>query len=458
MRSIRARLLAVLLGSTGLVWLLAVVWIYLSTQAEVERVLDARLMEAARMVNSLLTDRRADLALASIDGQNDAAEQSFTLVPQSYERQLSCQIWSLDGTLVGRSEHAPAGRLTEARSGFSETEVDGETWRVFAIENEVLGMRVMIGDSIRIRDRLVNDVIKGLVAPAALILPFLAGAIWLSVRRGMSPLNEMEHALASRDASDLRPLPETRLPKEIAPAVKALNGLFRRVAEARDREKSFTAFAAHELKTPLAGLKTQAQIALASGDGDVHAHALRQISAGVDRTSRLVRQLLDLAAVEGDAASPSVAAAVRPAELVGRIAGDLSSLSGPMIEVVYDSVDADRTLQFDPVLTTLAFRNLVENAVNHSPEGGKVVVRLVLGDGHIHLGVEDEGPGIADDEMPRVTDRFFRGRYRSSTGSGLGLAIAKEAATRLGGRLALENREPHGLKAVLSVPVADGLP
>lgn len=457
MRSIRARLLAVLLGSTGLVWLLAVVWIYLSTQAEVERVLDARLTEAARMVNSLLTDRRVDLALAAIDGQNDAADQSFTLVPQPYERQLSCQIWSLDGTLVGRSEHAPTGRLTEVRAGFSETAVDGETWRVFAIENEALGVRVMVGDSIRIRDRLVNDVIKGLVAPAALILPFLAGAIWLSVRRGMSPLNEMEHALASRDASDLRPLPETRLPKEIAPAVKALNGLFRRVAEARDREKSFTAFAAHELKTPLAGLKTQAQIALASGDGDVHAHALRQISAGVDRTSRLVRQLLDLAAVEGDAASPSVAA-VRPAELVARITGDLSSLSGSAIEIVYDGIDADGTLQFDPVLTTLAFRNLVENAVNHSPEGSKVVVRLALGDNHLYLGVEDEGPGIAGDEMPRVTDRFFRGRYRSSTGSGLGLAIAKEAAIRMGGRLVLENREPHGLRAVLSVPVAEVRP
>jgi two-component system sensor histidine kinase QseC len=452
-RSIRSRLLVVLLGSTGLVWFLAVVWIYFGTQAEVERVLDARLMEAARMVDSLLTDRRVDLALASIDS-GATVPQSLSIEPQSYERQLSCQIWSLDGTLVGQSEHAPEGRLTDVKQGFSETEVGGETWRVFAIENEVLGVRVMVGDSIRIRDRLVNDVIKGLVAPAALVLPFLGGAIWLSVRRGMSPLKDMEHALAVRDANDLHPLPETQLPKEIAPAVEALNGLFRRVADARDREKSFTAFAAHELKTPLAGLKTQAQIALASGDGEVHAHALRQISSGVDRTSRLVRQLLDLAAVEGDAEQPS-AAAVRPSELVARISGNLSLPSAPSIEVAYDGLDADRTLRLDPVLTTLALRNLIENAIVYSPHGAKIIIRLSARNGRLHLCVEDEEPGIAVDELSRATDRFFRGRHRSSEGSGLGLAIAKEAVARMGGGLSLENREPHGLRAVISVPVEE---
>lgn len=454
MRSIRARLLVVLLGSTGLVWFLAVVWIYFSTQAELERVLDARLMEAARMVDSLLTDHRVDLALASIDGNGTSGPQSLAVEPQSYERQLSCQIWSLDGTLVGQSEHAPQGRLTDVKQGFSETDVGGETWRVFAIENEALGVRVMVGDSIRIRDRLVSEVIKGLVAPAALVLPFLGGAIWFSVRRGMSPLKDMEHALAGRDANDLHPLPEARLPKEIAPAVEALNGLFRRVADARDREKSFTAFAAHELKTPLAGLKTQAQIALASGDGEVHAHALRQISAGVDRTSRLVRQLLDLAAVEADAERSSLVA-VRASELVARIAGNLSLPSAPPIEVVYDGLDADRPVRIDPVLATLAIRNLIENAIVYSPQGAKIVIRLSAHKGHLNLCVEDEGPGIAADELSRATDRFFRGRHRSSDGSGLGLAIAKEAVSRMGGDLSLENREPHGLRAVLLIPVGE---
>lgn len=444
MNSIRTRLLTILLGSTGLVWLLAVIWIYLGTQAELERVLDARLMEAARMVNSLLTDRRIELALA--DGGTGAAA-GFDLARQPYERQLSCQIWSLNGILVGRSEHAPQERLTDAQSGFSESEVNGETWRVYAIENTDLGVRVMVGDSIAMRDRLVDEVIKGLVLPAALILPVLAGGIWASVRRGMSPLSGMAHALSSRAASDLRPLPDQKLPREIAPAVNALNGLFKRVADAREREKSFTAFAAHELKTPLAGLKTQAQIALASSDGEVHANALRQISAGVDRTSRLVRQLLDLAAIEASDGAPAFATG-RPIEIVERVLAEMPRTDDRRIAVERgEGIEA----RFDPAFLTIALRNLIENAVKHSPEGGEVTVRLKETGERVDISVEDGGPGIPASELPRVTERFFRGRDRSATGSGLGLSIADEAAARMGGSLRLENRDPHGLKAVLSL-------
>lgn len=446
MSSIRTRLLTVLLGSTGLVWLLAVAWIYFGTQAELERVLDARLMEAARMVNSLLTDRRVEVALATGGGDDAAAHFEMG---QHYERQLSCQIWSLDGALVGRSEHAPEERLTDARSGFSERTVEGETWRVYTIENANLGVRVMVGDSIWVRDHLVSDVIKGLVLPAGLMLPILAGGIWASVRRGMAPLNDMAQTLSSRPATDLRPLPDEKLPSEIAPAVHALNGLFKRVAAAREREKSFTAFAAHELKTPLAGLKTQAQIALASGDGDVHANALRQISAGVDRTSRLVRQLLDLAAVEAVDQAPALTRG-RPVELVQRIVAEMPAKGNLAIAVERSGADIEAC--FDPAFLTMALRNLIENAVRHSPEGGKITVRVTQDGAGVDIGVEDDGPGIPESELPRVTERFFRGRDRSSAGSGLGLSIAEEAATRMGGSLRLQNRDPHGLSAVLSLP------
>lgn len=449
MNSIRTRLLTVLLGSTGLVWLLAVAWIYLGTQAELERVLDARLMEAARMVNSLLTDRRIELALAG-DGGRDAAT-AFEMGGQPYERQLSCQIWSLDGALVGRSEHAPEGRLTDAWSGFSETVVEGETWRVYAIENDDLGVRVMVGDRIGMRDRLVGDVITGLVLPAALILPFLAGVIWLSVRRGMSPLNDMAHALSSRAATDLRPLPDKNLPEEIAPAVHALNDLFRRVEAAREREKSFTAFAAHELKTPLAGLKTQAQIALAGSDGDVHANALRQISAGVDRTSRLVRQLLDLAAVEASDSAPALVTG-RPIEVVERVVAEMPQAGDRMIAVEKGVEDGGIDARFEPTFLALALRNLIENAINHTPEGGAVVIRVAETEGRVDITIDDEGPGVPTGELPRITERFFRGRDKSAAGSGLGLAIVEEAAARMGGALRLQNRDPHGLRAVLSLP------
>lgn len=443
MTSIRSRLLTILIASTGLVWLFAVGWIYISTQAEVERVLDARLTEAARMVNSLLAERRIELALA--DGGDEPLGE-FQLDDPSYERQLSCQIWSLDGKLLGRSEYAPEGQLTEAASGFSQSVVNGETWRVFSIENAELGLRVMVGDSLAVRNRLVGDVVTGLALPALMILPFLAGAIWLSVRRGMSPLSDMANSLSARAANDLRPLPDRNLPDEITPTVRALNGLFRRVEDAREREKNLTAFAAHELKTPLAGLKTQAQVALASQDGEVHENALRQIVAGVDRTSRLVRQLLDLSAVEAsDRTVHSAPAALH--QIVKRIVADMGNAAERI-----DVQGGDIALRVDPVLLTLALRNLAENALLHSE--GPVVISGSIRDGATDISIVDEGPGIPDDELGQVTDRFFRGRARSASGSGLGLSIAEEAVARMGGTLVLENRQPNGLAARLLLPVA----
>lgn len=453
MSSIRRRLITILIGTTGLVWLSAVVWIYFSTQAEVNRVLDARLIEAARMVNSLLTDHRIEIAVA--EGLSQHAPGGTGSGQQEYDRQLSCQIWSLGGALVGRSAGAPEAPLTKTEVGFSENKVDDERWRVYTVENAQLGVRVMVGDSLRIRDRLVGDVIKGLLLPAALILPFLIGMIWLSVRRGLSPLSDLAVALSRRAASDLRPLPDTNMPKEIAPAIKALNGLFRRVDAARERERSFTAFAAHELKTPLAGLKTQAQIALGSNDPEVHANALRQISTGVDRTGRLVKQLLDLAILEADDLDHSPARE-SVASLVKAAVADLRFLASSGRVTV--EIEADGSIigaEVDPHFFMLALRNLLENAIIHSPSGGKVTCRVRQGGGEVVVEVEDDGPGIPDAELPHATEKFFRGWNKSPAGSGLGLAIARIAVSRMGGLLRIENRTPRGLKAVLGFSAMD---
>lgn len=447
MTSIRSRLITILIGTTGLVWLLAAIWIYQGTRSEVEHVLDARLTEAARMVNSLLTDQRIELAMTQGEGGASAVPG---FVEHSYERQLSCQIWSLNGKLVGRSENAPEAKLSLAGEGFSETTINGETWRVYTVENAGLGVRVMVGDSVHIRDRLVGDVVKGLVLPGVLILPILAGMIWLSVRRGLSPLNMMADTLSKRAANDLRELPATGLPKEIAPAVNALNGLFRRVDEARERERSFTAFAAHELKTPLAGLKTQAQIALGSSDRQVHANALRQISAGVDRTARLVKQLLDLTSLEASDAEP-VLVPVDVEALVDGTVGELGLLAGQRsIKVEMEGVG--REVMAESHFLALAVRNLLENAINHSPEGGVVTCRIGQSEKALTVCIEDDGPGVSEPELSRVTEKFFRGRNKSSTGSGLGLAIAEIAMARIGGEIQFQNRQPHGFGATLVMP------
>lgn len=443
MRSIGSRLFLILTLTTGLVWLSAVVWIFLSTRAEVEHVLDARLMEAGRMVSSLLTSQDIDA--------NPAKTSTPPLplkVHSSYDRQLSCQIWSLQGTLISRSGGAPEQKLSDQMDGFSNTIIDGERWRVFAVQNPALGVRVLIGDNMRIRDGLVNDVIRGLLLPALLILPALAALIWLSIRRGLAPLNTIARDLSGRHASDLQPLRSVDTPKEITPVLQSLNGLFARVAGLRERERNFTAFAAHELRTPLAGLKTQAQVALASDDRAIRDQALRQIVVGVDRTGRLVRQLLDIAEAEfGGEKEP--AGSFSPADTIRSIIGELPT--GTVSISVAPALEAVR-LDIDPGVFRLAARNLIENAVNHSPSGGAVVCGLVEEEGRMKIVIEDEGPGIPVDELPRATERFFRGRNKAPVGSGLGLAIVELALSRAGCRLELLNRGERGLAATMVIP------
>lgn len=441
MNSIRIRLFAILIATTGAVWLFAAAWIYASTQAEVERVLDARLMEAARMVSSLITDHQIDPSAAASAATANAPPPPFEEARDSYSRQLSCQIWSLQGSLVSRSESAPATSLASHTDGFEETEIDGERWRVYAVVNPTLGVRVLVGDSLEIRDRLIGDVIKGLLVPGVVILPILAGLIWLSVGRGLAPLTRIAEGLAGRSASELHPVDAGSVPREVRPVIRALNSLFGRVAEARDRERSFTAYAAHELKTPLAGLKTQAQIALRTDDPAIKREALSRISTSVDRTTRMVRQLIDLAAVD---ASQNIAndEEVDIPILVGEVASELETqLAASDVHVALELSDQAKpptVIRGDRILVRLAIRNLLENAIQHSPKGGEVRCRVLARIDEVCVDILDQGPGITQEDEKRVTERFFRGSKARGHGSGLGLSIVQMALDRLGGSLTFE--------------------
>lgn len=440
MNSIRVRLFLVLLLATGVVWVSAVIWIQQSTRAEVERVLDARLAEAGQMVSSLISDRRIDVASAA--GAVTDREAAENHEAKGYSHKLSCQIWSLDGALVGASGSAPAGQLSTQETGFADSVVDGEEWRVYSVVNEELGMRIMVGDSHTVRDGLVRDVTTGLLLPALLILPLLAGLIWVSLRRGLLPLDRLAEGLSQRTADDLSPVSARSLPREIRPVGIALNGLFDRVSAARDREKAFTSFAAHELKTPLAGIKTQAQVAFMASDDETRSGALGRIQNGVDRTDRMVRQLLSLAAVEspetGHETTVDVAAILRD------VVDDLTRPATATGVSVTLPESAGMTIESDPVLLTVALRNVIENAIAATPEGKEVTITAETTGAHLRICVMDRGPGIAPADRARVTDRFFRGAGAEAPGSGLGLAIVRTAIHRLGGELSFSPRAAGG--------------
>lgn len=433
MSSLRRRLFLILLAATGAIWLCAVGWIYFSSRSELERVLDARLQEAARMVHSLVADGN----IATATGAPAFSETG-------YERQLSCQIWSLGGQLVARSSGAPEEALAGPAEGFSERDVRGEEWRVYTILDTDKGVRVMVGDRVGLRDRLVWDLMAGLLGPVVLIIPLLGLLIWVSLGRGLRPLEAVAKEIAARDGEDMRPVSPANAPGEVRPLLEALNGLFGKVEAARLHEREVTAFAAHELRTPLAGLKTQAQIALAAGEGATREGALRQILVSVDRTARLVRQLLALAKLEANPVqSPgeSVDAGALLREIVQQ------SPTPPQVQVELEGALDGTALPGGREALHLVLRNLHENAVEHMGGAGRIVWRRTAQG----LCVEDEGPGIPDEELPRVTERFYRGRHKSSSGSGLGLTIACLAAERVGARLELENRTDRtGLRVSLA--------
>lgn len=452
MRSIRLRLFAILLAATGAVWLLAVLWTYFSVQHQVERVLDARLTEAARMVSSLITDHHIDVA-AAVDGTWASDAELSIGLPGDYRRQLSCQIWSLEGKLVSRSESAPLQSLSNDQEGFSQTIVDGVKWRVFAVVNPSLNVRVLVGDSVEIRDRLVADVVKGQLVPAVAILPVLALLIWLSVAHGLGPLDRIAISLGMRSAEELHAIEQKDVPSEVKPLLNALNSLFHRVEAAREREKTFIAYAAHELKTPLAGLKTQAQVALRSNEPGVREKALAHISTSVDRTGRLVRQLIDLAFVDS-ADRGGEATDVYLSKILEEIRLDLEGLSSRRSVLVGIHLPPHQTIPVrDPNLLRLALRNVIENAIQYSQAGSSVSIHLQDREGRLDITILDHGAGIAPEDQAGVRERFKRGGSPASDGSGLGLAIVDMAMRKLGGQLSFRKPET-GFMVVLSLPRA----
>jgi len=449
MNSMKVRLFGLLLVSTGVVWMSGIAWIYSDSRKELERVLDARLEEASRMVSSLIESADVKVSTA-VSGVRIPASSSAIADKVRTTFELACQIWSIDGRIVGRSSHAPLTQLTAVSSGFSNQEIEGTRWRVYAHEDRERGLRVLLGDSIGHRERLVREIMRGLVVPGVVVFVLLIGLIWIAIREGLGPLNRLTQAVASRDAGELAPIDIGRPPHEIRPVVDALNGLFAKVVAARAHERSVTAYAAHELRTPLAGLRTQVQVALAASDPDVRDAALKNAMVAVDRTTRMARQLLTLAEIEAKGEQPQQDW-IDAGDRLTAISGELKCAGNGSSPAIAPSLRGLK-IKVNPDAFHMAARNLVENALQHSPAGG-AVRWLVSEDGDpLTLALEDSGPGIDGDEISLVTQRFYRGRNKSGIGSGLGLAIAKTALEKDGLALRLDRRAPEpGLRVSILI-------
>ena len=302
---------------------------------------------------------------------------------------------------------------------------------------------VQVGETLDKRNALANDIIKGVILPQFVILPLAILLVWFGLSRGLAPLNALQAHIRARRPDDLSPVEAQRAPPEIEPLVTSFNDLLARLEQNMALQKRFIADAAHQMKTPLAGLRTQAEFALRHDVSPDVQRSLEQIATSSGQAARLVTQLLALARAE-NRASGLMFEPVEIATLARRAVRDwVQAALAKRMDLGYEGPDDDAPLDVDgnPLMLREMLGNLIDNAIRYTPEGGRITVRVRADRPAraVHLEVEDTGPGIPAAERERVLERFYRILGRDGDGSGLGLAIVREIVTQHGGALTLDD-------------------
>lgn len=467
--SLRRRLLTSLMLTILITWLVVLLLVFASARHEVEEVFDADLARSAHVLQALLlheveeeqlVDKQAKLVMAEVGSDElshypalaailagyldrsgleqlefkDLAEE-YT---HKYESKLTFVARYSDGTVMLRSNGAPD--VAPGSKGYLDIIENGTKWRVFSLHDPVTGLNVQVGESAEIRRDLVRYITRGTLTPLIVAFPILALLIWLAVGRGMRPLHRVATEVARRAPDSLEPISDHGAPREIRSLLLALNQLFQRVGDVIQRERQFTADAAHELRTPLAALKTHLQVARNGSRDTATRQSLDHALTGVDRATHSVEQLLALARADAGQRRMLVHARVDLREIA---MGVVSALSQEALDQEIDlGLDAAASLYVNGDLTSLQIllRNLVDNAIRYTQRGGTVTVAVELLEDHPTLEVADNGPGITVTERQKVFTRFHRGpeeQARGTTGSGLGLSLVQRIAELHGAELNL---------------------
>ncbi|HRL75276.1 MAG TPA: sensor histidine kinase N-terminal domain-containing protein [Candidatus Accumulibacter phosphatis] len=417
---------------------------YWQAQHEAEELMDGHLAQSARLLLALVRDNEAHLTdLATRLATVRSSEENL------YEPPLEFQIGGAEGALLLRSEHAPRADLS-APPGYTVIEHDGQPWRLLNLVASSGDYRVQVGQSIVLRDRAALEVAVQTVLPIVLMSPLLLLLLYYSVRRGLKPLDDLASDVAARSPENLMPLASRSAPSEVQPLVAALNRLLFRLRDTLDNERRFTADAAHELRTPLAVVRIQAQVAQLTADDDDRRHALDQILAGTDRATRVVEQLLRLARLDPLAQLPTPSG-IDLAVLARRVL-DATQIPGDGRSISLQTRGTPLVVSGDAELLEIVLRNLLDNALRYTPGKTQITVFARRENGDLSLGVADDGPGVAAEELPRLAERFYRGSEASSDGSGLGLAIAQRIAELHGALFEVANLDGGGFEARLRWP------
>jgi len=438
--SLHRRLLLILLGSMALAWMATAFFTYLDSRQQINDMLDEGMIQSAELLLAL-TDRLPpedwkDVSLENRPGQ----VMAYRIIPSESHKIIA-------------SSNMPDFSQSRWHEGFSDQTSNNEKWRIYRTGNRFDG-KIEIAQRYRFRDQMAKNVAIHIIHPIWLAVPLLAILIWFSVRWGLSPLQAVTQNLQHRAATNLEPLASDKAPKEVLPLITALNKLFEQIRQSLEKERQFTDDAAHELRTPLAAIKTHAEIAFQTGDERERNKALKYLVKGTERAIRMVHQLLIMARLDHQSISLAGTSLNVNALLIETVIEETPRAMSKNIDLgISEETNAEATIWGNADLLKVMIGNLISNAVRYGRNGDKVTASVKRQGNVITVEITDTGPGIPPELLPRIFDRFYRIEGSQEQGSGLGLSIVSRIAEIHDAEITLTNNsENDGLTATVIFP------
>ncbi|PVZ65403.1 hypothetical protein DC094_18145 [Pelagibaculum spongiae] len=453
--SIRRRLTLMIIGLLVLTSLTSAIWGYQGASHEAEELFDAELAQLARFLQTQHLQAE-DHPLLLVPGPHVIDE----VFGHKYEKRIAFQIISKSGNILVSSAKSPVEPL-QAEIGFSNFMLDDKNWRSFKIIAEN-GSQIITAQDEKIRQELASYIAQESLIPQLLMLPLAALFCWLAIGRGLAPLNALSQRVKSISSDSLQPIKDITVPQEARGLTDSLNDLLARLEITLQRERQFTADAAHELRTPLAALQLHTQLAqrqaVKSAANDQLNQSLDQVLQGTRRLTRLVEQLLMLSRLESQSSNAAGQSTLSLIPICQQQFSDLLPMADQKhLQLILNApqTNAVPTYQINGHSEALAIliRNLLDNAIKYSPENGEVTLSLQQNDltNQLQISVTDQGCGFSQQALTHATERFWRDieSSQSLTGSGLGLSLVKRIVELMDGSIQIENQQAGGAKVTV---------
>ncbi|ASX11021.1 two-component sensor histidine kinase [Aeromonas dhakensis] len=469
-RSIRRFLLSGILALVSASLAVSALIGYLEASHEMEELFDARLAQSARITNQLLGRYLEQNGELPANGtvyqeweqsnpepwQKDKSfnlrgeDREITPFGHEFERNLYFQLLSEQGGILLRSPSAPSQPLGALAPGFNSVTKDNHEWRTFTLYNQDEHTWLIVAERDDERSELASKMATLTMLPLLITLPFLLGLLWWLISRGLAPLRQLAQAIGERHPANLSPLTLKIRAQELTPLTNEINRLMHALADTIEREKQFTNEAAHELRTPLAVLRIHSENALAAEDAESRQHSLQKMLLALDRSDRLLRQLLTQARIDNQQGLE-----LSELNLNQLLQGTLATLA-PIALKKDQQLSLEGTEQLavmgQATLLELMFSNLIDNALRYTQAQGEIVVEACQEGHRVRVDIRDNGPGIPTAALSRLCERFFRVNPQQGDGVGLGMAIVSRIAQLHGADLDIHNRPQGGLEVSVLLP------